>query len=122
MPSQRRHTRLLAAAALAAALAIPAASADVPQARPADVPAPPTGAYAEADYLRFADRVQLRLDRLWDEERGLYEEVDSTTNANLLLTHSVAALRGSPPRRPSSPPRRQRSATRRRTGPAGWPR
>ena len=49
-------------------------------------------------YLAVADRIQLALDPLWDERAGHYElgggGVAATTNANLLLVHSVAALRG----------------------------
>jgi hypothetical protein len=49
-------------------------------------------------YLAVADRIQPAFDRLWDEDAGRYVifggGVESTSNANLLLVHSVAALRG----------------------------
>jgi hypothetical protein len=54
--------------------------------------------YDDAGYLAYADRMQERLDHLWDGRRGVYRAgeggADSLINANLLLTHSVA--RGSP--------------------------
>jgi hypothetical protein len=63
------------------------------------VPAAPAGAsWTEADYWRFADRLQERLDASWRSQRGLYRPgdmaSDTMVNANLLLVHSVAALRG----------------------------
>ena len=64
--------------------------------------AAPAGARAagwtEADYWRFADRMQERLDESWKSQRGLYRPKDMTSdamvNANMLLVHSTAALRG----------------------------
>ena len=51
-----------------------------------------------AGYLGVADRLQRFFDPLWDESAGHYQlgggGVATTTNANLLLVHSVAALRG----------------------------
>jgi hypothetical protein len=113
MSSQRPRIRLLAVGLVAAALAIPTAGTETVPARAADIAAAPAGAYTDADYLRFADRVQLRLDHLWDEESGLYRWVDATTNANLLLTHSVAALSGH--RGPSRQDARARLLARRLT-------
>ena len=61
---------------------------------------PPTPAYAydDAGYLAYADRMQERLDGLWNEQRGIYAPgpggVDALVNAGLLLTHSVAAQQG----------------------------
>ena len=85
MSSLRRCTRPLAPALLAGLLVIAAA------------PAPAVG-YDDADYLAYADRMQERLDRLWDERRGLYRPgeggADALINASLLLTHSVAARTG----------------------------
>ena len=58
---------------------------------------PPTlaHAYDDAGYLAYADRMQQRLDPLWDESDGLYQPggggVDTLVNAMCLLTHSVAA-------------------------------
>jgi hypothetical protein len=54
--------------------------------------------WTEADYWRFIDRMQERLDESWHSKRGLYRPgdmaSDSMVNANALLVHSVAALRG----------------------------
>ena len=85
MSSLRRCTRPLAPALLAGLLVIAAA------------PASAVG-YDDAGYLAYADRMQERLDRLWDERRGLYRPgeggADALINASLLLTHSVAAHAG----------------------------
>jgi hypothetical protein len=61
-------------------------------------PAPARAAgWTEADYWRFADRMQERLDEYWRSRRGLYQPgdmaSDTMVNANLLLVHSMAALR-----------------------------
>src|SRR4051794_28056772 len=52
--------------------------------------------YGDADYWAFADRVQAQFDPLWSA--GMYRPgsggVDVSVNANLLLTHAVAALAG----------------------------
>ena len=57
-----------------------------------------SGPLDDQGYLAFADRIQPAFDRLWDEDAGRYVVVgggvEATTNANLLLVHSVAALRG----------------------------
>ena len=49
-------------------------------------------------YWAFADRTQLRLDGLWSEQAGRYVTgsggVSAMVNANLLLSHAVAALKG----------------------------
>jgi hypothetical protein len=49
-------------------------------------------------YLAIADRIVPAFDRLWDEGAGRYAVfgggVETTSNANLLLVHAVAALRG----------------------------
>jgi hypothetical protein len=79
--------RLVAAATLAAlALWSPAS---------ASAQGPP---YDDAGYWAFADRMQQRLDRRWDEDAGYYRCGGSGTgpmfNSMLLLTHSVAALEG----------------------------
>jgi hypothetical protein len=55
-------------------------------------------AYDDQGYLAYADRMQERLDPLWDEEIGQYRPgpggVDALINSLLLLTHSVAAQQG----------------------------
>ena len=64
------------------------------------IAAAPASALGHDDdgYLAYADRMQQRLDRLWDQQRGLYKPgeggSDTLINANLLLTHSVAAHAG----------------------------
>ena len=84
----RRRPRSAALVALLAFLAMPGcATADSAPAGPA------TGGY-----LGYADRMQVRLDGLWDEAAGRYRsgnrETESMLNGNLLLTHAVAALQG----------------------------
>lgn len=75
--------RLAATAALASLALVAPASAS---------------AFDDAGYWAFADRMQQRLDPLWDERAGHYRAggsgADPMTNSMLLLTHSVAALRG----------------------------
>jgi hypothetical protein len=82
----RRGRRCSAVPALLAGLLVIAAA-----------PASAVG-YDDAGYLAYADRMQERLDRLWDERRGLYRPSgggsDTLINASLLLTHSVAAHAG----------------------------
>ncbi len=81
-PSRLRRT--LPAALAAAALAV--------------VAAPAHAAYDDAGYWSVADRMQQRLDPLWDEQAGYYRAgsggVEPMANSLLLLTHSVAAMRG----------------------------
>jgi hypothetical protein len=52
----------------------------------------------DADYLAFADRVLLGLGATWDPSQGAYvsrhKGAAARTNANLLLIHATAALRG----------------------------
>ena len=52
-------------------------------------------AYDDAGYLAYADRMQERLDPLWDENSGQYRPgpggVDALINSLMLLTHSLAA-------------------------------
>jgi hypothetical protein len=61
-------------------------------------PPPARAAYDDAAYFRFADRIVAALPTPWNEERGAYFSENhgyaSRTNANLLLLHAVAALRG----------------------------
>jgi hypothetical protein len=53
---------------------------------------------ANGGYLAFADRMQLRLDGVWDGAAGRYRsgqrETEAMLNGDMLLTHSVAALQG----------------------------
>jgi len=57
----------------------------------------PSGARAD-DYWSYADRIQTHLDARWDEQAGYYRMagggVEPMANAMMLLTHSVAAMRG----------------------------
>jgi hypothetical protein len=61
-------------------------------------PSPAGAVYDEDAYFRFADRIVAELPTPWNEERGAYFSENhgyaARTNANLLLLHSVAALRG----------------------------
>jgi len=58
----------------------------------------PAHAMDEAGYWAFADKLSRRLDHLWNERLQQYRpgssSVDTMINANLLLVHSAAALRG----------------------------
>ena len=58
----------------------------------------PALAWDEAGYWDFADKLARRLDDTWNPELGRYRpgssSVDSMMNANMLLLHSAAALRG----------------------------
>ena len=55
-------------------------------------------AFRNADYFAFADRIVAALPTEWDADDGVYvarrNGSASRTNANLLLLHAVAALRG----------------------------
>jgi hypothetical protein len=76
------------------------------------VPAP-APAMDEAQYWSFADQVQRRLDDAWnprlDQYRANSPSVDTMLNANELLVHSAAALRGVDPSRPVRADARARS-------------
>src|SRR5215211_1855146 len=47
----------------------------------------------EQGYWAFADRMQTRIDRYWDDREGLYSGFNSGSHADVLLTLSVAAKR-----------------------------
>src|SRR5687768_3778153 len=84
---RRRYLRaVLATAAVATAAITPTTAA---------ASSPP---YGTPQYWAFADRMQQRLDPLWDAEAGYYRAgpggVEPMTNSLLLLSHSVAAARG----------------------------
>src|SRR5215207_1062496 len=83
----RRRPRLAALLALPIVLALPGC------ARAEEVPAGP----ASGGYLGVADRLQAGIEPLWDESSGRYRsgqrETEAMLNGNLLLTHSVAALK-----------------------------
>ena len=85
LPRRRYRLALLASFAL---LAAPAAATAQAQSAP----------YDEAGYWEFADRIQLRLDDLWDAQAGYYRAgsggVEPMMNSMMLLTHAVAATRG----------------------------
>ena len=55
-------------------------------------------AWDESGYWAFADKVAKRLDDSWNPTLDRYRpgstSVDTMMNANMLLLHSVAALRG----------------------------
>jgi hypothetical protein len=48
----------------------------------------------ERGYWAFADRMQTRVDRYWNESTGLYSGLSSGAHSNVLLTYAVAAMRG----------------------------
>ena len=58
----------------------------------------PALAWDESGYWDFADKLSRRLDDTWNPELGRYKpgasSVDAMMNANMLLLHSAAALRG----------------------------
>ena len=89
--------RLAATAALASLALVAPAAATAQESAPA-APALSAAPYDDSGYWAFADRMQRRLDRLWDEGDGYYHGggggADPMTNSMLLLTHSVAALSG----------------------------
>jgi hypothetical protein len=59
---------------------------------------PAAGAYSDADYLRFADRLVTVLDATWDPATGYYHTsapgFDSRYSAALLTVHATAAAAG----------------------------
>ncbi len=60
------------------------------------IPATAVAAFDDDGYLAYADRIQQRLDPIWDEDAGYYRAgpggVEPMTNSLVLLTHSVAAM------------------------------
>ena len=55
------------------------------------------GAMTDRDYLAYSDRLQLAMEDSWNEEEGIYRAGDGSgpmVNANMLLAHAVAALKG----------------------------
>jgi len=45
----------------------------------------------EQGYWAFADRLQTRIDRYWDDRTGTYTSMGSGAHADVLLTYAVAA-------------------------------
>jgi hypothetical protein len=72
------------------ALAAPSMPATAPVADAAIVAVPPL---RDADYWRFADWLQVALDRLWNESHQSYT-TDTRMSACVLMTHAIAALEG----------------------------
>ncbi len=60
--------------------------------------APAHAAYDDAGYWSYADRMEQRLDGLWDAKDGYYHAggggTEPMVNSLMLLTHSVAAMEG----------------------------
>src|SRR5215217_7772254 len=85
--------RLLLAALLALALAAcaPFATARLAPSDAASASGATAGRTGDAGYWAVADRLQQRLDAKWSERAGRYA-LDAPSNANALLTLSVAAL------------------------------
>ena len=101
-----RRRQPLAVCVLLAAVVIAVATWPRPAPGPsrvvrADAPSrvtAPTPPFDDAGYWAYADRLQRRLDGMWDERLGRYHSTggscESMINALLLLTHSVAAQHG----------------------------
>jgi len=98
-----RSAVLAATAALALAIALPAQAGDAARRAEAfqnpQATAPP---FTDADYWAFADRLAAALDSRWNPDRGAYQSIGGDDpsvryniryNAQLLLVHSVAALK-----------------------------
>ncbi|CAA9465108.1 MAG: hypothetical protein AVDCRST_MAG65-202, partial [uncultured Solirubrobacteraceae bacterium] len=84
--------RLLALILVSAAALLAPADDSVAQ----DATAPATG-FTDGGYLAYADRMQALMEDSWDETEGLYRAGDGSgpmVNANMLLSHSVAAVKG----------------------------
>jgi hypothetical protein len=50
-------------------------------------------ASGDAGYWAFADRMQARADRYWNDATGLYDGLSAGAHSNVLLTYSIAAMR-----------------------------
>jgi hypothetical protein len=82
----------------------------------------PAGGLDDAGYLALADRLQRRLQPLWNARLGRYEPgpgaTDTEVNGDLLLVHSVAAQQGHDG--PARADARARSIARFLVSPAVW--
>lgn len=91
------RSALLAVALLAASWWSPA-SAPAQDAAPAPAaPAPAPSGMSDQDYLAYADRLQALMEPSWSERDGLYRAGDGSepmVNANMLLSHASAAVKG----------------------------
>jgi len=98
-----RSAVLAATAAVALVMALPAQAGDAARRAEAfqnpSATAPP---FRDADYWAFADRLAAALDSRWNPDRGAYQSIGGDDpsvryniryNAQLLLVHSVAALK-----------------------------
>jgi hypothetical protein len=90
---QRVHPRLRHGSAAASAALLLLAIGLAPAAH-----AETASGFRDRDYFAFADRIVLGLRIRWDERRAAYVSWEkgtaARTNANMLLLHAVAALRG----------------------------
>lgn len=48
----------------------------------------------DQDHWAFADRLQTRVDRYWDDNAGLYSNFSAGAHSDVLLTYAVAAMQG----------------------------
>jgi hypothetical protein len=111
MPGVGRNRRLVRLTLIAVALGVTYAVASAPLPGGAAEPSAPRYPRPEAtappfsdnDYWVFADRIADALDARWDSDRGAYRSIGGADpkvlyniryNAQLLLAHSVAALKG----------------------------
>ena len=121
VPSSGRRRRVAAFAATVACAVALLAHVYSPVAADRPASAAPAG-LDDAGYFAVADGLQRRLDPLWDPALGRYEPGPGATttqvNADLLLVHSLAALRGH--RGPTRADARARSIARFLVGPQVW--
>ena len=107
-------------AVLAAALACVVAVSVIPRPQAQAGPTRHAPGLDDAGYLALADRLQRRLDPLWNAAMGRYEPgpgaADAQVNADLLLVHAVAARHGH--RGPARQDARARSVARFLVSPA----
>ena len=111
VPSAGRRSAVLA---VALACAVTVSAQPRPRAEAGPAHARPASGLDDAGYLALADRLQRRLEPLWNAAMGRYEPgpgaTDAQINADLLLVHAVAAQHGH--RGPARQDARARSITR----------
>lgn len=102
-PRQSALGVLVVAAAIVVSFALPAAAGDAePRSVAFQNPKATAPPFSNDDYWAFADRLTAALDSRWDADKGAYRSIGGTDasvryniryNAQLLLVHSVAALK-----------------------------
>jgi hypothetical protein len=98
VPTLGRRWSAAAAAALACAVVTSTHLREPAASQPPAAHARTAAGLDDAGYLAVADRLQRRLDPLWNARAGRYEpgpgSTDTEVNADLLVVHSLAALAG----------------------------